>query len=63
MATVYLAHDVKHDRDVALKVLKESATGSTWSPGLGWGRLDAAAAVQLALATRGAALRTAVAAH
>ena len=22
MATVYLAHDVKHDRDVAIKVLK-----------------------------------------
>jgi len=22
MATVYLAHDIKHDRDVAIKVLK-----------------------------------------
>ena len=41
------------------KVLKESATGTAWSPGLGWGRLDAAEAVQLALRTPGHALRTA----
>ena len=39
------------------KVLKESASGSAWSPELGWGRLDAAAAVQLALETKGDALR------
>jgi hypothetical protein len=31
-----------------------------WTPGLGWGRLDAAAAVELALKTGGAALRHAV---
>jgi len=39
------------------KVLKQSAIGPVWTPGLGWGRLDAAAAVELALKTRGAALR------
>jgi subtilisin family serine protease len=39
-------------------VLKQSATGSTWSSGLGWGSLDAAAAVELALKTP-AALRPA----
>ena len=26
MATVYLAHDLKHDRDVALKVLRSEVT-------------------------------------
>jgi subtilisin family serine protease len=41
-------------------VLKESATGSSWNPELGWGRLDAAAAVELALSTNTAALRTAL---
>ena len=41
------------------KVLKQSATGTSWSPGLGWGRLDAAAAVQLALQTQGLGLRAA----
>ncbi len=44
------------------QVLKQSASGSGWSPELGWGRLDAAAAVQLAQATPGAALRRARAA-
>jgi subtilisin family serine protease len=39
------------------KVLKQSATGTTWNRELGWGRLDAAAAVQLALETKGLALR------
>ena len=34
------------------KVLKQSATGTAWNRELGWGRLDAAAAVQLALETR-----------
>ena len=28
MATVYLAHDLKHDRDVAIKVLREDAAAS-----------------------------------
>jgi len=37
-------------------VLKHSATGSGWSPQLGWGMLDAAAAVQLARVTPGKAL-------
>jgi subtilisin family serine protease len=41
------------------KVLKQSASGTRWSPELGWGRLDAAAAVQLALQTPGETLRTA----
>ena len=40
-------------------VLKESASGSGWNPELGWGRLDAAAAVSLAQATPGAAPRRA----
>ena len=39
------------------KVLKESATGTTWNRALGWGRLDAAAAVELSLETTGLALR------
>lgn len=33
MATVYLAHDIKHDRDVAIKVLREDLAAS-----LGGGR-------------------------
>src|SRR5215831_5690501 len=37
-------------------VLKRSASGNGWSPELGWGRLDAAAAVRLAQSTQGAAL-------
>jgi subtilisin family serine protease len=37
------------------QVLKESASGTGWSPELGWGRLDAAAAVSLAKATAGMA--------
>jgi subtilisin family serine protease len=41
-------------------VLKQSASGTRWSQELGWGRLDAAAAVQLALQTPGEALRAAV---
>jgi subtilisin family serine protease len=45
-------------RQVA-KVLKRSASGGTWNEELGWGRLDAAAAVQLALVTHGALPRTA----
>ena len=45
-------------RQVA-KVLKRSASGETWNEELGWGRLDAAAAVQLALTTHGATPRRA----
>ena len=45
-------------RQVA-KVLKQSATGTRWNAELGWGRLDAAAAVQLALRTHGLKLRVA----
>jgi subtilisin family serine protease len=41
------------------KVLKQSADGTSWDRELGWGRLDVAAAVELALRTKGAALRTA----
>jgi subtilisin family serine protease len=44
------------------QVLKQSATGTSWNAELGWGRLDAAAAVQLALQTPGKALRAALAA-
>jgi len=40
-------------------VLKESADGDRWNRELGWGRLDAAAAVRLATQTQGAALRDA----
>jgi subtilisin family serine protease len=40
-------------------VLKQSADGTGWNRDLGWGRLDAAAAVQLALRTPGQALRNA----
>ena len=40
-------------------ILKQSASGGGWSPELGWGRLDAAAAVRLAEATPGAAPRRA----
>jgi subtilisin family serine protease len=39
------------------RVLKRSASGAAWNRELGWGRLDAAAAVELALATKGGALR------
>jgi subtilisin family serine protease len=46
-------------RQVA-EVLKQSADGDGWNRQLGWGRLDAAAAVELALRTKGAALRTAL---
>ena len=38
-------------------VLKQSADGDKWNRELGWGRLDAAAAVQLATQTTSAALR------
>ena len=41
------------------EVLKRSASGGTWNAQLGWGRLDAAAAVRLAQATRGAGLSSA----
>jgi subtilisin family serine protease len=41
------------------KVLKQSASGTGWNRELGWGRLNAAAAVALAQATRGLAPRSA----
>jgi subtilisin family serine protease len=40
-------------------VLEQSASGNGWGPELGWGRLDAGAAVRLAQTTQGAALRRA----
>jgi subtilisin family serine protease len=43
------------------QVLKQSADGTSWNVQLGWGRLDAAAAVQLALQTPGRAARVAIA--
>ncbi|HEY6150545.1 MAG TPA: S8 family serine peptidase [Gaiellaceae bacterium] len=36
-------------------VLEQSASGESWSPELGWGKLDVAAAVRVAQATLGAA--------
>jgi subtilisin family serine protease len=57
-ALVWAANPRLTARQVA-RVLKRSASGSTWNPELGWGRLDAAAAVQLALETQGQAPRLA----
>jgi subtilisin family serine protease len=57
-ALVWAANPSLNARQVA-DVLKRSASGDAWSPELGWGRLDAAAAVQLAQATPGAGLRSA----
>jgi len=57
-ALVWGANPSLTARQVA-QVLKESASGDGWSPELGWGRLDAAAAVRLAQATPGAAPRRA----
>jgi thermitase len=56
-ALVWAANPRLTAKQVA-KVMKQSATGDSWNRELGWGRLDAAAAVQLALETHGAALRT-----
>jgi subtilisin family serine protease len=55
-ALVWGANPLLTARQVA-RVLKQSASGSTWNPQLGWGRLDAGAAVELALQTKGDALR------
>ena len=44
-------------------ILKQSADGSDWNPELGWGILNAAAAVQLARATPGLALRNVMRIH
>jgi len=57
-ALVWAANPRLTARQVA-EVLKQSADGSGWNRSLGWGRLDAAAAVQLALGTKGNALRRA----
>jgi subtilisin family serine protease len=57
-ALVWAANPSLNSRQVA-DVLKRSASGDAWSPEFGWGRLDAAAAVQLAQATPGAGLRSA----
>jgi len=58
-ALVWGANPKLTARQVAT-VLKQSADGDRWNRELGWGRLDAAAAVELALRTRGAALRAAL---
>ena len=58
-ALVWAANPRLTARQVA-EVLKRSAAGTGWSPQLGWGRLDAASAVELALRTRGEALRAAI---
>ncbi len=45
MATVYLAHDLKHDRDVAIKLLKpELARSLRDTPSIGTRALSAATA-------------------
>jgi subtilisin family serine protease len=58
-AALVWAANPRLTRCQVVQVLKQSADGTSWNPELGWGRLDAAAAVQLALQTRGNALRTA----
>jgi subtilisin family serine protease len=55
-ALVWAANPRLTARQVA-GVLKRSADGSSWNRSLGWGRLDAAAAVQLALRTGAKGLR------
>jgi subtilisin family serine protease len=57
-ALVWGANPLLTARQVA-QVLKRSAHGSGWTPELGWGTLDAGAAVALAQATEGHALRRA----
>jgi subtilisin family serine protease len=57
-ALVWGANPLLTARQVAA-VIKQSATGSGWNPELGWGSLNAGAAVALAQATRGRALRRA----
>jgi subtilisin family serine protease len=57
-ALVWAANPKLTAQQVA-SVLKESADGDRWNRELGWGRLDAAAAVRLATQTQGAALRDA----
>jgi subtilisin family serine protease len=54
-ALVWGANPSLSARQVA-QVLKQSASGGGWSPQLGWGRLDAAAAVRLAQTTGGTGL-------
>jgi len=55
-ALVWGANPLLTARQVAT-VIKRSATGKGWNPELGWGSLNAGAAVALARVTRGAAPR------
>jgi serine protease len=55
-ALVWAANPKLTAQQVA-SVLKQSADGNGWNRELGWGRLDAAAAVQLALEMPGTTLR------
>jgi subtilisin family serine protease len=55
-ALVWAANPKLTAQQVA-SVLKQSADGNGWNRELGWGRLDATAAVQLALATPSTVLR------
>ena len=57
-ALVWGANPLLTARQVA-QVIKRSATGNGWTPELGWGSLNAGAAVALAQATKGRALRRA----
>src|ERR687888_992008 len=57
-ALVWGANPSLTARQVAT-ILEQSASGGDWSPQLGWGRLDAAAAVRLAQSIPSEALRTA----
>jgi thermitase len=61
-ALVWAANPRLTARQVA-NVLKESATGTRWNAETGWGRLDAASAVELAQQTTGAAQWSARRAH
>ncbi|MGZ4256456.1 MAG: S8 family peptidase [Gaiellaceae bacterium] len=61
-ALVWGANPLLTARQVA-EVIKRSATGNGWNPDLGWGSLNAGAAVALAVATPGKALRSAIHSH